>query len=169
MNRTLTAAMIAALSLPAPLVAAPRQGQNASVAGKAFQCTGQAIGNASVQVRDLSNGRSAGRATTASDGTFRLAGLPGGRYVIEVLNSAQQVIATSAIMNVPEGGSLADIAVRAGNCAPAAAAVGSVALAGASTGGGLSTAALAAIVAGAAAAGIGGIVAITNDNGSPSR
>ena len=166
MHRTLVAAIVAALSLPAPLGASPPQARTSSVEGKASTCTGQAIGNSPVQARDLSSGQIAGKATTASDGTFTLQGLPTASYVFEVLNDLQQVVATSANINVASAVTISNVSVREGNCSPAAAAaVGSTA----ASGGGLSTAAWIAIIAAASAAGIGGITAVVNNNASPSQ
>jgi hypothetical protein len=157
MKRTLVTAVIASLALAPALIAAP-QAQNASVAGKATECTGQAIANAPAQLRDLTSGRTAGRTTTADDGTFTFTGVLAGRYVVEVLDGTQQVRATSSTVGVAAGAVITDVSVRQGNCAVAAA------------GGGLSTAAIFGIAAAAATASIGGITMITNDSdASPSR
>jgi hypothetical protein len=163
MKRTLVTAMMASLALSPALIAAP-QAPNASVAGKATECTGQAIANAPAQLRDLTSGRTAGRTTTADDGTFTFTGVPAGRYVVEVLGGTQQVRATSSTVGVSAGAAITDVPVREGNCAAAAAAGTGTATAG------LSKPAIFGIAAAAGLASIGGITMITNDNdASPSR
>jgi hypothetical protein len=165
MKRTLVTAVIASLALAPALIAAP-QAPNASVAGTATECTGQAIVNAPAQLRDLTSGRTVGRTTTADDGTLTFTGVPAGRYVVEVLGGTQQVRATSSTVGVSAGAAITDVAVREGNCAAAAGAgTGAVASAG-----GLTKPAIFGLAAAAGLASIGGITMITNDNdASPSR
>jgi hypothetical protein len=93
-------------------------------------------------------------------------GVPGGRYVVEVLGGTQQVRATSSTVGVSAGAAITDVPVREGNCA-AAAGAGTGASASA---GGLSKPAIFGIAAAAGLASIGGITMITDDNdASPSR
>src|SRR5262245_19554442 len=114
MRRILAAAVIAAMSLPATTGAAPLRAQGqASLSGTATSNTGQALGNYTVQLRNLQTGQLAGTTTSSPTGAFSFSGLQAGNYAVEVVNAAGQIVGTSASISVAAGASVTGVAVSA--------------------------------------------------------
>ena len=144
--RRLLAAVIACTLSATPLVGAAGGAQTtASVAGTARSNAGQPMANSTVQLRNLATGQLVGTTTSSSAGAFIFAGLPAGRYAVEVLNATGQIVGTSAALDVAAGAAISGVGVSAG--AAGAAATG--------TGAGLSTGWIVTITAAAIGAGVG--------------
>src|SRR5207248_11112333 len=151
MRRITALAVAVAFSLTSiPIAAAgPRveraaQVQTGSIAGTAHDAQGQALPNYTVRLRSLVNGQIAGSTTSNGAGQFTFTGLTPANYVIEIVNAAGAIVATSASIAVAAGATVS--VVITASAAAAGAAPGSRAdapIGGAST---------AAIVAGVAAA-----------------
>jgi hypothetical protein len=142
--RVLAVLLALALASPeSPFVATSvAQAEAASVAGMATSSTGETLVNAAVQLRDLATGTVTGTTTSSSTGAFRFGAVNPGNYVVEVLNTAGEVVGTSASVLV---------------AASAAAAV-------------LGVGTIVAVTSAAAAAGVVGIAAATGqEDASPSR
>src|SRR5262249_34561048 len=106
------------------------------------------------------------QATSNSAGTFSISGLQPGTYLIELVNSAGQVIGVSSPVSVGAGETVtvAVTATAASKGAVAAASGGGFSLFG------LGTAASIGVIAAAGTAAIVGVVAATNNsNASPSK
>jgi hypothetical protein len=164
MRRLLALALIVALvtiGVPISSFAGPRV--NSSVAGIAKDTTGKPLANTTVRLRNVLTGQVAGTARTSLSGAFTFENLPSGNYIVETVDAAGRIMATSSSLDVAPGATMSGVAVTA--AAPAAAQAGAAA-----AGGGTfftSTAGiilLAAIGAGAVA----GIYYATKDD-SPSK
>jgi hypothetical protein len=59
------------------------------------------LGGTRVQLRNVSNGQLAGTTTTNNLGEFLFTGLNPGNYVVEVVDAAGRIIATSASLSNP--------------------------------------------------------------------
>jgi hypothetical protein len=94
-------------------------------------------------------------------GEFRFPNIDAGRYAVEVINPAGQIIGTSAAVDVTEGATITGVTVTT---SPAAAMAGSAAASS-----GIGTATIVTIAAVAAGAGLGAwaIHHATSDNGTP--
>ena len=129
--RRLLAVVVACTLSAAPLLEAAGGAQaTASVAGTARSGAGQPMANSTVQLRNLTTGQLAGTTTSSSAGAFTFAGLPAGRYAVEVVNATGQIVGTSAALDVAAGAAISGVGVAAGAAAAAAAGTG----AGLSTG-----------------------------------
>jgi hypothetical protein len=162
--RRLTAVLLAAaLSLnAAPLFAAKTpQGQTGTINGIAQNAQGQNLANYTVRVRNVTTGQLAGSTTSGATGQFSFVGLDPGRYVVEIVNQAGDIIGTSAALSVAAGATVTiTVGATAAAAASAAAAGGTSFLA--STAGIITVAAVGAGVAGI-------VVAANKSNASPSR
>jgi len=152
--------MISAAGLPTAVMAAAQEA--ATVSGIAKGPNLQALPSVRVQVRNTNTGEVAGSTVTTETGEFTIPGLPGGNYVIEVLNSADKILGISTPFFAAPG-TTATASVMA--LAPGTAA--------AASGGGFSLFGLGSvtsmtILGAASAAAIVGVVA-TRPDASPSR
>jgi large repetitive protein len=148
---------------PASAATAPKQG-GGQVSGTAQDSSKKSLSCVGVLLRNVSTGQLAGTTTSAANGAFSFTGLNAGNYVVEIVNAAGQVIGTSAAVAVGAGSVIAGVTV-------AASATG--ALAGAAAAGGLgafftSTGGVLVLV-GVGAGVTAGVVALANNNASPSR
>jgi hypothetical protein len=165
MKRVLALVLVVALvsiGLPTASFAGPRV--NSSVAGIAKDTTGRPLVNTTVRMRNVVTGQIAGTARTSLSGAFTFENLTSGNYIVETVNAAGRVVATSSSLDLAPGASVTGVAVTAP--ADVAAQAGAAAAAGggsffASAGG---IVLLAAIGAGAVA----GIYYATKDD-SPSK
>lgn len=87
---------LAALAIPPQALANPSGGGNGSISGMAQNGT-------QVRVRDLGSQQVAGSTTVSSDGSFSVAGLPEGAYLVEVLNARGQVIGAGNVESLLSG------------------------------------------------------------------
>jgi hypothetical protein len=133
-----------------------------SITGTAKGANGESLSNYTVRARNPATGQIAAQTTSNSAGTFSFTGLAPGNYVVEVVNTAGQVVGLSSALAVTAGGTAAVTVTATAAGAAAAAAGGGFSLFG------LGTAASIAVIGGAAAAGIVAIVA-ANNNASPSK
>ena len=108
-----------------------------------------------VRVRSVRTGDVVATATTSANGSFVVANLDAGSYVVEIVDTAGRIVGTSAIANVV-GGSIASLAVTAA----------STDLVG---GQAASTTLIVVLAAAGAAAVIAIVVATTGDNASPAE
>jgi hypothetical protein len=134
----------------------------ATLAGVARNSAGQAMANTTVQLRDLATGQLVGTSMTSATGAFSFTGLSAGRYAVEMVNAAGQIMGTSAAIDVATGAAIQGVAVTASVAGGAAAAGGSAAASG------LSTGAIVTITAAAVGAGVG-VWAVHNATASPSQ
>jgi hypothetical protein len=160
MKRFFALALVAALvglGVPAPLAAAQQTG---SLAGIAKDNGGNPLGNYTVRLRNVASGQLVGTGKTAADGAFTFSNLQAGNYVIEIVDAAGKVIATSASIPLAAGAALTGVVVTAS--AASAAAIAGAAGAGSfftSTGG----------IVLLAAVGVGVTAGIVKATGSPSK
>ena len=151
--------MMSAAAMQSALIAAAQE--SATVSGVARGPNLQALRTVKVQVRNTTTGEIAGSSITGETGEFLIPGLPGGSYVIEVLDSAGKLLGISTPVTAAPG-MTATASVMA--LAPGTAAAG---------GSGLSIFGLGpvtsmTVLAAASAAAITGVVA-TRPDASPSR
>ena len=160
MRRVFTVAL--ALSLAAPISSAfAAEGAigTASITGS-VRGAAKAVKVVSVRLRNVANGQIADTTTVNAAGQFTFSGLEAGNYVVEVVNAAGTVVATSA-----------PVALAAGATAAAAGLGAAGAAAGAAAGGAPFFGSLARmVVVAAAGAAVGGVtVAATQPDASVSR
>ena len=169
MRRAIVFGLVAAvaLSAPAALMAGPRtaaarQNQSAALKGVAKDANGQNLAGATVRVRNAATGEVTAEIVTDSVGGFVSPALAPGSYILELVNTAGQLIGLSPAVSIAAG-TTATVGIMA-------TAAGSLA-AGAAGGGlslfGLGTAASLAVIGAAAAAAVVGVVA-TRNTASPS-
>jgi hypothetical protein len=159
--RVFTALVALAISVASLDVIAARPGQDelASLSGTASDSAGHALASANVQLRNVSTGQLVGSAMTNAMGQFNFPNLPAGSYLVEVVNQAGEIVATSGSVVVSPGWAVSGVSVTS---YPAA-------TAGAGSHHMLSPHA-AIILGAAAAAGIGGGIAMASGGtASPSK
>jgi hypothetical protein len=114
MRRLLSLALIAALvtvGLPSASFAGPRV--NSSVTGIAKDTTGKPLANTSVRLRNIVTGQVAGKARTSLSGAFTFENLASGNYIVETIDAAGRIMATSASLDVAPGAAVTGVAVTA--------------------------------------------------------
>jgi hypothetical protein len=149
-----------------PAGAAGQVQPGGSLSGTATSSSGQTLANMTVQLRNLATGQLVGTTTSSATGAFSFTGLPPGRFAVEVVNQAGQVIGTSAAITVAAGTAVTGVTVGATAASLAAGAGAAAGMAAAGSGAGVSMAAIVTTVA--ATAGLVGAVAVGSDV-SPSR
>ncbi len=129
MRRVLLVALALSLAAPASsLLAAGGAGDvaaTASISGSAKGAVAHAAANTTVRLRNLANGQVSATTTANAAGQFSFTGLSAGNYVVEFVNAAGSVIATSAQIAVAAGAAVTGVGVAAA-VAAAGAAAGSV-------------------------------------------
>jgi hypothetical protein len=129
MKRVLALVLVVALvsiGLPTASFAGPRA--NSSVAGFAKDTTGRPLANSTVRMRNVMTGQVAGTARTSLSGAFTFENLTSGNYIVEAVNVAGRVVATSSSLDLAPGATMSGVAVTAP--ADVAAAQGGAAAAG---------------------------------------
>ena len=144
------ASLLVFASTPRTSAAAKSTG---TITGVARSTAGQPLGGHSVRVRSVRTGDVVATATTSANGSFVVASLDPGSYVVEIVDAAGRIVGTSAIATVVEG-SIASLVVTAASTELV---------------GGVATALIVTLVAASAAAAIGIVVATTGDEASPSQ
>lgn len=150
----------AAFVSPIPVVVA--QSQTGNVNGVAADASKNPLANHTVRLRNLANGQITSVTQSSATGTFSFTGITPGNFVIEIVNAAGNVIATSSTIAVTAG-TTAAITVTASAITSLAAASGATGLAALFSG----TSLVVVTAAGLAAVAIG--VVATQDDASPSR
>ena len=145
------ASLLVFASTPLTFAAAQSTG---TITGVAKATAGQPLGGHSVRVRSVRTGDVVATATTSANGSFVVANLDPGSYVVEIVDTAGRIVGTSAIATVV-GGSIASLAVTAASTEL--------------VGGQVATALIVVLVAAGAAAAIAIVVATTGDDASPIR
>jgi hypothetical protein len=152
--RRLIAAVLASLlvfaGIPRTSAAAKSTG---IITGVARSTAGQPLGGHSVRVRSVRTGDVVATATTSANGSFVVADLDPGSYVIEIVNTAGRIVGTSGITTVVEGSIAASVVTAA-----------STELVG-----GMATALIVTLIAAGAVGTTAIVVATTGDESSPSR
>jgi len=149
-------AVALAVSLVAPVSSVFAAGAGGAPGTASITGTARAAAKATIRLRNLADGQLAGSTTANAAGQFSFVGLEAGNYVVEVVNAAGAVVASSAPIPVAAGA-----AVTVGVSAAAA-----VAAAGGSFFG--STLGIVSVVAAGAA--VGGVAVVaTRPAASPSR
>lgn len=143
-------------------VAAVAQSQAGTVRGTAREADGDALDNETVRLRNVSTGQITATTTTTGNGSFTFANVPPGNYVVEVVDSAGRILATSSAVSLTAG-AVSTVIVTAATGAAAAAAGGAGGLAGFFTGTSL------IVLAAAGLAGVAIAVQATRGDSSPSR
>jgi hypothetical protein len=89
----------------APIAVASAQGQVGTglIQGTAQNSAGQALPNFTVQLRDVQTGQLTGSTRSDADGRFAFAGLNPGNYVVEIVNSAGQIVGASSAIAMAAG------------------------------------------------------------------
>jgi len=128
------------------------------ISGTTTGSGGQAVHNATVQLRDLTTGQLVGSSTSNGAGQFTFTGLNAGNYAVELVNAAGEIVATSASIVVGEGASVTGFTITA----PASMAGEE----GAKGTHGKGTAVIVTTIA--AASGVAALIAVAH-NASPSR
>ena len=103
------ASLLVFASTPVTFAAAQSTG---TITGVAKASAGQPLGGHSVRVRSVRTGDVVATATTSANGSFVVANLDAGSYVVEIVDTAGRIVGTSAIATVV-GGSIASLAVTA--------------------------------------------------------
>ena len=160
--RVLSALIAVALSVTSVQLIAARPGQpasSASLSGTASDVNGHVLSDSSVQLRNVSTGQLVATGMTNGVGQFSFERLPPGSYVVEVVNSAGQIIGTSGSVVVSAGAAVTGVSVT-----------GSAATKAATRAGVFSTHHVGLILGAAAAAGVaGGVAMATGGTASPSQ
>lgn len=132
----------------------------ASLSGTTKASDGHAMARTTVRLRDVATGRLSGTTSTDAAGTFSFTGVAPGKYAVEIVNAAGQLVGTSAQIVVTAGAAVTGVVVTVS--AAAASTPAAAAKAGAASASG-SSAVSTALVLGtvAAAAGVAGIVVAT--------
>lgn len=152
---------LAVLAVPGQVLAVQAPPNTGLISGTAHSQAGQTMVNTTVRLRNVATGQISGTTTSSSSGAFSFTGLNPGQYVVEVVNSAGQVIGTSSTVTLAAGAMAATgVGVTTAAAAAAAAAAG-----GSFFGTALGITTLAAIGGGIA----GVTVAATRPTASPSR
>jgi SdrD B-like protein len=158
--RVLRALILVAMSVTSVDVIAARPGQaptSASLSGTASDNTGQVRANTGVQLRNVSTGQLVGSTTTNAVGQFSFVGLTPGTYVVEVVNTAGQIVGTSGSVVISGGAARTGVSVTTSAATKVAAATG------------FSSHATAIILSAAAAGVAGGIAVAAGGTASPSQ
>ncbi len=132
MKRLLALALAVALvmvGVPTSAFAGARV--TSSVAGMAKDTTGKPLANTTVRLRNIQNGRVAATARTSIGGAFAFENLASGNYIVETVNAAGRIVATSSSLDVAPGMALTGVAVTAPAEVAAAAQAGAAAAVGA--------------------------------------
>src|SRR5262245_17997740 len=124
-----------------------------TITGVARSTAGQPLGGHFVRVRSVRTGDVVATTTTSANGSFVVANLDPGSYVIEIVNTAGRLVGTSAIATVMEG-SVASSVVTAASSELV---------------GGMATALVVTLIAAGAVGTTAIVVAATGDEGSPSQ
>jgi len=105
MFRVFVFLLVAALLTPAPVVlAAPlgRAAQTGTISGTATTQQGQTAASYTIRARNVQTNDIAGSTTTAANGTYTLS-VPGGQYVVELVDLSGRVVGTTAAVSVTPG------------------------------------------------------------------
>ena len=97
----------AAQQAAAPALRAAQAGLSSSIQGTAINWTNTALANAPVRIRNARTGRVIENAMTDRFGAFEFRGLEPGSYVVELMSPSDAVLATTPIINVGSGQSVA--------------------------------------------------------------
>jgi hypothetical protein len=123
--------------MPMSSFAGPRV--TSSVAGVAKDTTGKPLANTTVRLRNVMNGDLAATSRTSVGGAFAFENLTSGNYIVESVNAAGRIVATSSSIDLAPGMARTGVTVTAPADVVAAAQAGAAAAAGgsfwASTGG----------------------------------
>jgi hypothetical protein len=152
MRRIAALAFALALSvypMPSTALAAPQLG---TVTGVAQASSGAPFANHNARLRSVRNGDVTATTTTTPAGSFEFSSVAPGSYVVEIVDAAGRVVATSGVTSVAAGST----------------AVAQITAVTPTVGGAVSTPLLLLLLAAGAAGGIG-IWAATKEDASPSR
>ena len=97
----------AAATRPAPVSTAVQSSAPAAIKGSVVTSAGQPLRDTVVRARNLLTGRIAGTTSTTGSGQFALAGLDAGRYVLEAVDAAGQIVGTSSFIFAAPGTTVA--------------------------------------------------------------
>ena len=126
MKRSFASALIVALIAlgvhAAPLAAAPQV--TGTISGFAKEAGGQPAANVVVRLRNVDNGQIAGVMRTEPTGAFTFANVPAGNYIVEIVDSANRVLAAGASIGLVQKATVGGIVVTLPASAKAAAVVG---------------------------------------------
>jgi hypothetical protein len=103
----LHAAQATAATRPRPVSAGMQNSAAVAINGSVVTSAGQPLPNTVVRARNLLTGRIAGTASTNGNGQFALAGLDAGRYVLEAVDAAGQIVGTSSLIFAAPGTTVA--------------------------------------------------------------
>jgi len=103
----LHAAQTTAATRPAPVSTTVQSSAPAAIKGNVVTSAGQPLRDTVVRARNLLTGRIAGTTSTTGSGQFALAGLDAGRYVLEAVDAAGQIVGTSSFIFAAPGTTVA--------------------------------------------------------------
>ncbi|MEO8680203.1 MAG: carboxypeptidase-like regulatory domain-containing protein [Vicinamibacterales bacterium] len=171
MKKLLASLLCAVMAIglaPISLDAAARQNVG-QIAGHATK-DGKPLSNYKVQLRNVDTKQLVGSMQSDAAGAFNFTGLPAGNFVVETIDAAGNIVATSTVIGLTAGAMIA-ANVGVGTSAALAGAGAGAAAAGAgaagAAGGGLGATTL-LITGGAILAGTGLAVVAVKNNASPS-
>ncbi len=126
MRRSFASALIVALialGLPAaPFAAAPQIA--GTISGFAREAGGQPAANVVVRLRNVDNGQVLGVMRTEPTGAFIFSNVPAGNYIVEIVDSANRVLAAGAPIALAQKMTMGGIVVTLPASAKAVAAAG---------------------------------------------
>lgn len=103
----LHAAQATAAARTRPASTAVQSSAPVAISGTVVTSAGQPLPATVVRVRNLLTGRIAGTTSTTGGGQFALAGLDAGRYVLEAVDAAGQIVGTSSFIFAAPGTTVA--------------------------------------------------------------
>ena len=166
MRRILALALVVALvmiGVPTASFAGPRA--TSSVAGMAKDTAGRPLANTTVRLRNVMSGQLAATARTSVGGTFAFENLASGNYIVEAVNAAGRIAATSSSIDLAPGMARTGVAVTA----PADMVAAGQAGAAAAAGGSFFSSAAGIVLLTAIGAGVVAGVWLATDDDSPSK
>jgi hypothetical protein len=119
MRKFLSMGLVVTLSagIPAAALAAPQEAsQAATLTGAARRTDLGPLANATVQIRSLDTGQVVASTISGGSGEFSFAGLPGGSYIIELVDAYGRIVGMTAPFSLAAGttATVSVVAVAAG-------------------------------------------------------
>jgi len=109
MNRSIFALLLVVSLATLPVAAQLPSSPLALISGRVLTAYGQSVPDAPVRLRDARDARVLDTQITKKEGEFAFRPVDGGTYIIEVIGENRNVLATSPLLGVDPGATLAVI------------------------------------------------------------